>query len=238
MIPESISRLYAQVLNDLTFLTPLLGEAQFLAVKAGLLATLSLYIWGPSKNLLLFVKSSSLRLTGNGCAVITKRSNVQKVISTVVSFYKQLTDDYAQEGKFPLAGPVEIRASHLDKPGVVQNGESPAFSTISPINNYPEFDVAVWFDFLGFHNAPHLNESLAKIESFMFSTFDGTECIVRSEWSKGWAFTDRLSEIVLLGAIQLCIGNLYQRPLPKMNGMRLFLCCLNMTPMEYLRMHF
>lgn len=190
-IPKNVALLYESISNNLTHLNPLLGNAQLIATTTGLLATLTADIWGASKNLLLYVKPTTLRMTANGYAIITKRSNIQKVISTVLNYYNFLVNDYAKVGKYPLSGPVELRASSLDQPDVVPDGVPPSFSAVHPVQNHPEFDVAIWFDILGIPNAPYLNEAMAKIESFILSAFNKTDALVRPEWSKGWAYTNQ-----------------------------------------------
>lgn len=60
IFPEFLSMIVGNVTNGLGFLNPILGPAQSLVSTVGNLAFLSFDIWGPSKNLLLYVKSSTL----------------------------------------------------------------------------------------------------------------------------------------------------------------------------------
>jgi hypothetical protein len=48
---------------------------------AGLTATASTDLWGRSKNLMLYVKPTTLRETANGYAVHTSRASIQRVVS-------------------------------------------------------------------------------------------------------------------------------------------------------------
>jgi hypothetical protein len=134
------------------------------------------------------VKPTTLLETANGYTIITSRPNVQKVISSFVTYYNNLLGQYAQQNKYPINGQVEIRVTGLDVP--VTKGESPALSVVRPINTHPEFDTAVWVDILTLPNTPNLNKFLREIESFLFNTFNGIDATVRPEWSKGWAYTD------------------------------------------------
>ncbi|KAJ6641838.1 hypothetical protein Bhyg_06783, partial [Pseudolycoriella hygida] len=77
-IPQPVAALLGLITAGAWHLTPSLGQAQLTAVTAGLVTTLTSDIWGPSKNLLLYIKPTTLRLTANGYAVMTQRANVQQ----------------------------------------------------------------------------------------------------------------------------------------------------------------
>jgi hypothetical protein len=177
--------------EDAPWLTLIFGYMQYEFISYYLAVSNLSDIWGASKNLLLYVKPTTLLEATNGYAIITSRYNIQKVISTFATYYKNLLGQYAQQNKYPINGPVEIRVTGLDVPEVVTKGESPALSAVCPIKTHPEFDTAVWVAILSFPNTPHLNEFMRKIESFLFNTFNGINATVRPEWSKGWAYTDQ-----------------------------------------------
>ena len=48
-------------------------------------------LWGPSKNTLLYLKPTTLRVHANGYAVLTSRDRVQRVVSEFAAFCKTPT---------------------------------------------------------------------------------------------------------------------------------------------------
>lgn len=179
------------VTNALGLLNPVLGPAQSLLSTVGNLAFLSFDIWGPSKNLLLYVKSSTLRQAESGFAVVTKRANVQKVVSRVVAFYKQLLREYSAMNVYPINGVVEIRASALDRPySVVPDGDSPSISPLHAIPGRTDLDTALWIAVLSFNGAPHQQKAFQRIERFLYDSIEGEDAVVRAEWSKGYGYTE------------------------------------------------
>lgn len=190
-IPETLTDVIGDITKGATVLTPTFGVAQLTVIDVGLTATLTRNIWGWSKNLLLYVKPTTLRVTANGYAVITKRSNVQKVFSTFNVYYDSLVEHYRIQQKYPFNGPLEIRATSIDRPGIVTNGEPPSLSPILPVNDHTEYDTVIWLDVLSIPGTPDLNEAMHKLEIFVLNEYNGTYATVRPEWSKGWGYTDK-----------------------------------------------
>ncbi|MFC5476255.1 cholesterol oxidase substrate-binding domain-containing protein [Paraherbaspirillum soli] len=174
-------------------LTPAFGQMQYTAASAGLVTTFSWDLWGWSKNLLLYVRPTTLRVTANGYAVLTKRANVQRVLNEFTTFYQARLTAYQQMKRFPMNGPVEIRVTGLDDPNDVpsSNGVSPLLSALRPRPDHPEWDVAVWFDILTFPGTPYANQFYREIEQWIESNYSGSYAAVRPEWSKGWGYTDQ-----------------------------------------------
>lgn len=189
-IPKGVVALLRHVAEENSILIPSLGEIELAALEQSLLSTLSYDIWGPSKNVLLYVKSSTLKLAECGYAVITTRANVQKVLFKFKSYFKKLINSYKAKGTYPINGPICIRATSIDKSDVVFNGEPPALSPIHPVNGHPEYDTVIWINILSMSNSPNLFEAMSKLETFMWNEYDGSYAIVRPEWSKGWAYTN------------------------------------------------
>ena len=77
-----------------------LGQASYADTVAGLAAENSGDIWGAAKDVLLYVRPSTLRVTANGYAVLTRRRDVQRVINLFTRRYQQLV------AALPRAGPV------------------------------------------------------------------------------------------------------------------------------------
>ena len=194
------------IVNNSRYLTPTFGKLQFDITKLGLqgsalsdvttiltggLASTQIHdIWGPSKNLLLYVKPTTLRVTANGYAVITSRANVQNVIADFCEIYSSKLTQYQNLNKFPMNGPVEIRVTGLDnaQDSIVPNAQTAALSAIKPCPDHPEWDCAVWFDILTLPGTPFAADFYTEIEGWMCSRYQG-DSLIRPEWSKGWGYT-------------------------------------------------
>ncbi len=149
-IPKALSDLLAAINTGHPELTPLLGKLQYDLVVGGMALTLGYDLWGWSKDLLLYIKPSTLRVTANGYAVLTRRRDVQRVINEFYLQYQTMVAAYRANGHYPMNGPVEIRVSGLDQPGesIVPGAQVPSLSAIRPRPDQPEWDTAIWLDIL------------------------------------------------------------------------------------------
>lgn len=207
-LPVEISDLIKKINNGAPELTPQLGKAQMTVVSIGLGATLSTDLWGWSKDLLLYVKPTTLRVTANGYAIITKRSNVQKVLNDFVVKYEEMVTIYQDKKSWPMNGPIEIRVTGLDKAqdSTVANAVTADLSAVRPVDGKPEWDTAIWLDILTMPDTPDANKFYSEMEKWIYSHFSGDYATVRVEWSKGWAYTNSSawedSEVMLKGIPQ------------------------------------
>lgn len=192
VIPQTLSGLIKEILAGDVAITPTFGQAELEIVDAGLLGTLTADIWGWAKDLLLYVKPSTLRVTANGYAVLTNRANVQQVIYDFTTYYTGQVASYQAQGNYPMNGPVEIRVTGLDTPSDVEltSATSPQLSALRLRPDQPSWDVAVWFDILTMPGTPYSDMFYRGIEQWMFSNYSGSYAAVRPEWSKGWAYTN------------------------------------------------
>ncbi|PSL43680.1 FAD binding domain-containing protein [Saccharothrix carnea] len=192
-VPKPVSDLADLLITGAWALTPTFGQLQYTTAATGLTATLSTDLWGASKNLLLYVKPTTLRETANGYAVLTSRAEVQRVVSDFAAFYEDLLRSYQRRGLFPVTGQVEIRVGGLDDPAHVDvpGARTPLLSAVRPREDHPEWDVAVWFDVLTFPTAPGAAAFYRELEQFFFTRYTGSYAATRAEWSKGWAYTDQ-----------------------------------------------
>ncbi|MER7185738.1 cholesterol oxidase substrate-binding domain-containing protein [Streptomyces hyaluromycini] len=185
-VPTVVADLVGRMVSDAAwYLAPVLGNAQLDAAALGLVATLSADIWGPSKNTLLYIRPTTLRLGANGYAVPTRRADVQRVVHEFTSFYRERLTVYAASGRFPVNGSVEIRVTGLDEASDVgvDGAQMPLLSAVRPRDGA---DTAVWLDVLTLPGTPYAEAFLRELEQFLFERFEGT----RVEWSKGWAYTE------------------------------------------------
>lgn len=191
-VPTLVADLAGRMVSDAAwYLAPVLGNAQADAAALGLVATLSADIWGPSKNTLLYVRPTTLRVHANGYAVLTSRDQVQRVVAEFTAFYRARLAAYAALGRFPVNGSVEIRVTGLDDPADAElaDARAPLLSALRPDAGHPEWDTAVWLDVLTLPGTPHAEAFLRELERFLLDSHDGTRALTRVEWSKGWAYT-------------------------------------------------
>ncbi|MFE6622312.1 cholesterol oxidase substrate-binding domain-containing protein [Streptomyces sp. NPDC057740] len=191
-VPTPVADLAGRMVSDgAWYLAPVLGNAQYDVAALGLVATLSADIWGPSKNTLLYLRPTTLRIATNGYAVLTGRDQVQRVVAEFTAFYRERLSAYAERGQFPVNGSVEIRVTGLDDPADagVAGARTPLLSALAPRGDRPEWDTAVWLNILTLPGTPHAEAFLSQIERFLLRTFDGEYAMTRVEWSKGWAYT-------------------------------------------------
>ena len=149
-------------------------------------------IWGWAKDLLLYVKPTTLRVTANGYAVLTNRANIQQVIYEFTTYYQSQMAAYQAEGNYPMNGPVEIRVTRSGQPERCRGRAAltPQLSALRPRPDQPDWDVAVWFDILTMPGTPSSDQFYQDIEQWMFANYTGSYAAARPEWSKGWAYTN------------------------------------------------
>ncbi|MFI6490119.1 cholesterol oxidase substrate-binding domain-containing protein [Streptomyces sp. NPDC050564] len=204
-IPTAVADLAGRMVTEAAwYLAPALGTAQLTAAALGLTATLSADIWGPSKNTLLYIRPTTLRVTANGYAVLTSRAEVQRVVWEFTTFYRERLASYAARGGYPVNGQVEIRVTGLDDPSDIASSgaHAPLLSALRPRADHPEWDTAVWLDVLTLPGTPDAEAFYRELEHFLLTTFDGGYALTRVEWSKGWAYTDQAawSDPAVLGS--------------------------------------
>src|SRR5581483_7364382 len=163
---------------------------QYNVVASGLVVTGTWDIWGWSKNTLLYIKPTTLRVTANGYAVITSRANIQRAINEFYVMYSAKLAAYQANGQYPMNGPVEIRVTGLDQPADVvgiSGAPSPQLSALRPRPDHPEWNVAVWFDILTIPGTQYAAQFYREVEQWMYANY-ASYATVRVEWSKGWGY--------------------------------------------------
>ncbi|WP_214412785.1 cholesterol oxidase substrate-binding domain-containing protein [Sphaerisporangium fuscum] len=181
----------SQIVAGNAGLTPTFENTQMAVVGSGLIVTGTWDIWGWSKNLLLYVRPTTLRVTANGYAVLTSRNNIQRVVSEFYTYYQNAIGAYAAQGRYPMNGPLEIRVTGLDDPADCQVGGavSPQLSALRQRPDHPEWNVAVWLDILTVPGTPYSQQFYRETEQWVLSNYSGSYAAVRPEWSKGWGYS-------------------------------------------------
>ncbi|WP_436777475.1 cholesterol oxidase substrate-binding domain-containing protein [Yinghuangia sp. YIM S09857] len=190
-LSEEAADLLGQITAGAADLTPTFCNTQMGVVGSGLIVTGSWDLWGWSKNTMLYIKPTTMRVTANGYAILTKRANIQKVVSEFYTYYKNALNAYAGQGRYPMNGPLEIRVTGLDNPADAQfaGAVHPTLSAIRNRADHPEWDVAVWLDILTVPGTPYSQQFYRETEQWVFANYSGTYAQVRPEWSKGWGYS-------------------------------------------------
>jgi FAD/FMN-containing dehydrogenase len=190
-ISDQASDQIGQMLRTKPDTAPQFSQSAISVVEKGLAETSTSDIWGWSKDVLLYVKPSTLRVTANGYAILTSRASIQRVVNEFTTQFEGMLDSYRARGAYPMNGPVEIRVSGLDDPSAVgvSDAGSPQLSALRPRPDHPEWDVAVWVDILTAPGTPFANQFYSEMESWILGNYAGDYAMVRPEWSKGWGYT-------------------------------------------------
>ncbi|MFE6857051.1 cholesterol oxidase substrate-binding domain-containing protein [Nocardia sp. NPDC057668] len=191
-IPDPITDLMCRIEAGAYGLTPAMCRMHMDMVEMGLTATASRDLWGWSKNTLLYVRPTTLKVTANGYAILTRRADVQRVVSEFYAYFRDGLNRYAAEGSYPMNGPLEIRVTGLDDPGDagVPGALTPALSAIRPRPDHPEWEVAIWLDILTIPGTPGSIRFYRETERWVLANYSGDYAQVRPEWSKGWGYSD------------------------------------------------
>jgi FAD/FMN-containing dehydrogenase len=192
-LSDDAVNLLNDILDGAPGLTPTFGSLMWTITNLGLTFDGAWDLWGKSKNLLHYIKPTTLRTNANGYSILTNRANIQTVLNEFTDKYEQLLDSYASEGLYPINGPVEIRVTGLDRPDEVESvmAQSPALSALVPREDRPDWDVSVWLDLLTVPGTPSAGVFYAELESWLFERFgESPIATMRVEWSKGWAYTE------------------------------------------------
>lgn len=165
------------------------SPAVFQIVRTGLGAGAA-DIWGYAGDVMRYVRETTLRVTANGIVVHCRRSDVQRTIYEFNNQHKALLGQYQRQFKFPINGPAEIRVTTVDRPADsgVAGAVMPNLTPSRPFDGHPEWDTVVWFDVLTIPTTPFASSFMRDIEQWALANY-ASYAGVRSEWSKGWAYT-------------------------------------------------
>lgn len=191
-IPETVTELARQAVTGNPSAGLLVGPASYAVTAAGLAGTVAFDLWGKSKNLLLWLRPSTLRVHHFSYVAITRRDQVQRVISDFTTRFLELRDAYQARGQYPINMPIELRVTGLDEAADagVSDAQTALLSAISPRPDRPDWDTAVWMSVATLPGTPDMYAFYRELEQWMHSHYTGDYAGLRPEWSKGWAYTD------------------------------------------------
>ena len=202
-VPEGLQNLITHLVNGDPSLTPAVGQMAARVTAFGLdgenwagvsgTYPVSRDIWGPSKNSLLYIQATTLKVTANGYAIHLRRADVQQAVHDLIGQYTSMLTGYAAKGSYPVNSALELRVTALDDPSRVgvAAAESPVISALGqgPVDVANGWDIAVWFDVLTIPGTEGADQFYAELETWLIERFSGTAGAVLPEWSKGWAYT-------------------------------------------------
>ena len=190
-IPADVSALLQQIVSGDVSLAPAFGTTMAIVTDAGLTATLSWDLWGWSKDVLLYIQPTTLRVAECGFAVSCARADLQRVLSEFHQKYLSMQQAYRDRGEYPMNGPVEIRVTGMDRPEdcLVPGAQVPLLSAARPWTGHPEWDCVIFFNILSVPGTPVSARYYAELEEWFYANYP-SYAGVRVEWSKGWAYTE------------------------------------------------
>ena len=208
-VPDILQSFVTSILNGVPGVTPLFGRMAAQVTANGLdgkgaLGNSGVYpvsrdIWGPSKNTLLYIQDTTLRVTANGYAVHLRKSDLQEALFDITQKYQDMLAKYeARDPKqYPVNSAMEIRVTGLDDPAEVRvpPGAKAASPTLSALgmdetDRKNGWEIALWFDVLTIPRTSYSNEFYSELEQWLVERFSGTAGRIMPEWSKGWAYTE------------------------------------------------
>lgn len=192
-IPQPIARMADAIVAGNGDLTPTFGKFALRASKAGLKATNTENLWGPSRATLHYIKPTTLRATDWGWVVLTKREHIQRVAHEFVTKHSQLVEDYRARGLYPWNISLELRCTGLDyaADAGTPSAEVPSLSALAPRADHQEWDTAIWLNLMSLPRTPGEHVFRRDLERWLFATYTGDYATVRAEWTKNWGYTDQ-----------------------------------------------
>jgi FAD/FMN-containing dehydrogenase len=170
-------------------LTPAFGVTE-LAIALDQLGGAVLY--GKARDLELYLKDTTLRVTLFGWALQVRRAEVQQVASQFFQQVNGMLNASSAEGKYPINAALEIRCTTVDRQDALPAGSPPpalsASHSVAPLDK--TLDTVIWLNVGTITGTPGANEFYTELEAWMLSTW-GTQKPhrLRPEWSKAWAYT-------------------------------------------------
>ncbi len=190
--PDEVAELAREAVTGTPQSGALIGPASYAITAAGLTALLATDLWGASKNLLIWLKPTTLRVHHFSYVAITSRAQAQQVVSDYTSKFLELRDIYSAQGKYPVNMPMEIRITGLDRPSDIgfAAAQPALLSAVTPCADHPEWDTAVWLSQATLPGTPDMYAFYREFELWMHQHYVGDYARLRAEWSKGWAYTN------------------------------------------------
>lgn len=189
-IPQQISDLFKKIQTGTPAIATQLGPAQQKITATSLTTSFVSDLWGAPKNVQLYVRPNTLKVTANGYAIHCRRADVQRVLYEFHNYHKASVNEYAKRWRYPVNGPLEIRVTGVDNPADVEipGAITPTLSPSRQFADHPEWDTVVWLDILTFPGTPYSLQFFQECEQWVINNY-ASYAGVRMEWSKGWGYS-------------------------------------------------
>ena len=189
-ISDLESRLIAASLHESPALTPyfLQGGCLLSQVMAPRDAVLN----GTARDLLLYVKPTTLRYSMMGYALQVPGNRLQSAVNEFFTQFQAQLLACADHDRYPVNGPVEIRVTTVDRTdGLgIDRPQQATLSVCAPARPADEDAVVLWVDSLTFPGTAGSGDFYQALETWMLTEWAADyRYAVRPEWSKGWAYT-------------------------------------------------
>lgn len=147
---------------------------------------------GISRDLEIYLKDTTLRVTLWGWAIQIPRSQVQYVANEFFEQVRSQLNVAESNGVYPINAAMEIRCTTVDSRDALPWADSvPApLAATNPVD--PSLDTVIWLNVGTITGTPGANEFYTELETWLLTTFESWTWTgrVRPEWSKAWAYTD------------------------------------------------
>lgn len=187
-LPDELASLIGRITAGAWHLTPAATILQATVAATGLTATGARDMWGEARHFINFVKPTTLRVSAGSHVVLTRRSQVQRVVHEFTQHYLGLIEKFKKQGDYPANNTCEIRVTGLDRPEDigVAGARTATLSAAAPVPGRPELDTAVWLDVLNLPGSPRTNELFAALDAW-FRQLPADWGVARPEWAKRFA---------------------------------------------------
>jgi cholesterol oxidase-like protein/FAD binding domain-containing protein len=171
---------------------------------------------GPSRDLLLYVKNTTLRVTAIGYAWQCNHNDIQPIVNAFWTQYTAMLSKYQNQNPalFPMNAPTEIRCTTADFVNDLPAGSLPPALSICRQAD-ASLDTVCWIQSLSIAGTDEIYTFMQELEQFYIDNWGPngkiTNGTLRPEWSKGWAFTSN-GPGTNAGIIQNTIPPLFDQP--------------------------
>lgn len=147
---------------------------------------------GMSRDLEIYLKDSTIRVTLWGWALQLPRADVQLVAHTFFAKLQSLLASAKESGSYPVNAAMEIRCTTVDTiDGLPQGSVGSALATTTPVNPAdPSVDTVIWLNVGTITGTPGSTAFYTELETWLIETYGTTAGRLRPEWSKAWAYSD------------------------------------------------
>jgi hypothetical protein len=193
-IPLAASLAIAAGLFAFPNLTPAFNKTGLFMSEA-IIAPTSVTLNGPSRDLLLYVQDTTLRVTAIGYAWQCNQNDIQPLMNAWYTQYSSMLTAWENNtqglNKYPMNAPTEIRCTTMDYQDDLPPGSlPPALSICRPAD--PSLDTIFWVQSLTIANTKDSYQFMSELEQWFIQNYgpDSAAKNLRPEWSKGWAYTN------------------------------------------------